>query len=168
MALPVYSSKDVKINWVGAPLTGLAPDTFVTFSYNSDNTDEKIGADGSVEISLNPDRSGTCTLTFLQESFTNAVLGGVQSAIKGGGFLPQGTLTIADPSGSVLAILRGAHIKTAPEIVMGATTQERAWTFFVEDLWFAATTKEVAKTITDADADRIVGLIDTIANSRLI
>ena len=167
MALPIYSSKDVKVNWLGAPLTGFSSDTFITFSYNSDNTDEKVGADGQYEISVSPDSTGTCTLTLLQESEGNLILSGAQNALKLGTVV-SGTLTITDPSGSVLAVLRDCHIKTATEVNLAATTQDRSWTFFVGELWFASIPKEVSKVISDSDSDRIVGLIDTLKSNTLI
>jgi len=167
MALPIYSSKEVKINWAGASITGLASDSFVSFSYNSDLTDEKIGADGLVEISVNPDSSGTCSLTLLQEGEGNYVMSGALHALKTFGKVVQGTLTISDPSGSVLAVLRKAHLKTGPEMALGSTTQERTWTFFVEQMVFASVPTDIAKNMPDDDALRIAAGIDTLKNSFL-
>ena len=163
MALPIYSSKDVKVSWAGAPVTGLDTDTFITFSYNSDITSEKVGADGKVEISMSPDNTGTCTLTLLQESPANLMFGAAVNAIKYGEFF-QGSLTVTDPSGSVLAFMKNAHIKSSPEVTLGSETNAREWTFFVEDLVFASSPSEIATKIADSDLDQIVGGVDTIKN----
>ena len=167
MALPIYRSKEVKVNWAGADISGLAPDSFITFSYNANNTSTKVGADGQVEISVLPDGTATCSLTLLQESEGNRVLSGIEAAVKSAGKVVEGTLNVTDPSGSVLATLRKAHLQIAPEITLGSETTERTWTFFVEELIFASTPKTIAKNIADADIDRIEGLIDTLKNSFL-
>lgn len=164
MALPVYSSKEVKVSWIGVPLKGLADGTFVSFSYNADTTSEKVGADGSVEISLSPDNTGTCTLTFLQEAPANLLLSGVMNLIKQGKFF-QGALVVTDPSGSVLAFMRSAHIKTAPTVNLGIETENREWTFFIEDLTFTSLPEEISSIIAQSDLDQIAGGIATIADS---
>ena len=164
MALPVYSSKDVRVTWCGVALPGLAEDTFVKFSYNSDVSNEKVGADGSVEISLTPDKTGTCTITLLQQSDGNFYLGAALAGYKNGVFY-QGAITVTDPSGSVLALLRGCHIKTAPEIVMAKETEAREWTFFVEQIEFISLPKkykDLGAKISDTKADQIAGAIDTL------
>ena len=167
MALPVYRSKEVKVNWAGADISGLAPDSFITFSYNSNNTSTKVGADGQVEISVLPDGTATCSLTLLQESEGNRALSGVLALLKTKGQVVSGTLNIVDPSGSVLATLNRAHLQVGPEVVMGSETNERTWTFFVEELVFASTPKTIAKNIADSDIDRIEGLIKTLQDSVL-
>lgn len=166
MALPRYASKDVKVAWVGVPLKGLADGTFISFNYNSDVTNEKVGADGSVEISMSPDKTGTCTLTVLQESPANLILGAVLAAMKNGQFF-QGSLTVTDPSGSVLAFMRSAHIKTGPTVNLGIETENREWTFFIEDLTFASVPTKVAQTIAKNDLDQIVGGIATIMDAAI-
>jgi hypothetical protein len=55
--------------------------------------------------------------------------------------LVVGTLEISDPSGSVLAILRGCHLKTYPEVDLGsdASGKTRDWVFFCEEMVFTST-----------------------------
>jgi hypothetical protein len=138
MSLPVYSSRDVKLSWAGVALDGLAPDSFITFSRASDITDEEVGADGSLSISKLPDRTGTCTVTLQQQSTGNKILAGMIGEQEAGSSLYVGTLEVRDPSGSVLADLSMAHIKTTPEVDYGssATGSNRAWVFFVEHMKF--------------------------------
>lgn len=152
MALPVYTSKDVKVIWAGAPIDGLAPDSFVTFSRNSDLTDEEVGGDGQLSISRLPDKTGTCTISLQQGSRGNFILAAVMLQQENGQGFPRGSLTITDPSGSVLALLRNCHLKTPAEITLGssATGQTRDWVFYCEELQFTSTPEGVDPTLVDA------------------
>jgi hypothetical protein len=162
MALPVYSSREVSIAWSGQKLDGLAPDSFVTFSLNSDLTDEEVGADGQVNISRLPDNTGSCTFSFQQNSTANLILSGILLAQQNSPTFITGSLTIVDPSGSVLALLTNAHIKTAPEVSLGstATGATRDWVFFCENMNFTEAPEGVA-TLT-GDAALIAGAITSI------
>lgn len=162
MALPVFTSKEVSIAWSGQKLDGLAPDSFVTFSLNSDITDEEVGADGQVNISRLPDGTGTCTLSFQQNSTANLVLSGILAAQLNSPTFITGSLTVVDPSGSILALLGSAHIKTAPEVSLGstATGATRDWVFFCESMNFTSAPEGVATASTDAA--RVTGAIQTI------
>ena len=111
--LPVYSSKNVKVAFLGFTIDGLSPDSFVEFSLSSDLTDEEVGADGSVSVSISPDETGTCTISLQQNSPSNIFLSGILARQRSLGKLATGALTIVDPSGSVVATLSQAHIKTA-------------------------------------------------------
>lgn len=162
MSLPVYSSKDVKVAWGGITLDGLAPESFVTFQRNTDLTDEEVGADGTLSISVNPDRTGTCTISLQQNSEGNLILAGVLAAqeISGADF-KTASLAITDLSGGVIAKLSGAHIKTSPEIVLGstATGQTKDWVFFCEKMEFTSTPDDIA--IPAAAAARILAGVET-------
>lgn len=140
MALPTYSSRDVSVAWNGTPLDGLAPDSFVTYSRTVDITDEEVGADGKLAISRSPDKTGTCTLSFQQNSVSNRILSGILEAQEGSPTFITGSLTVVDPSGSLLATFTNAHIKTAPEGGLGitATGQSYDWVFFCEGLNFTS------------------------------
>ena len=165
MALPVYSSLDVQVSWNGVPIDGLAPDSFVTFSRNSDLTDEEVGADGLLSISALPDKTGTCTISLQQASQSNLILSGVLLQQEDSGLFIRGDLTIADPSGSVLALLHGAHLKKAPEVVLGssATGKTRDWVFFCEKLKFTSAPNGLAEDISNASG--IVGGIGGLVSN---
>lgn len=147
MSLPTYSSADVKISWGGVSLKGVAPESFVTISPNGDITDEEVGADGQVSISFLADESGTCTLVFQQQAEVNAILSAVLAEQRTQKSLNKADLVISDPSGSVLARLHDAHIKTAPEMVLSAsaTGNGRSWVFFVEKVSWSAVPTGVAE-----------------------
>lgn len=165
MALPVYNSREVQVAWNGYPITGLVSDSFVTFSRNSDLTEEEVGADGQLSISILPDRTGTCTLDVQQNSLGNLVLAGVMEAQELDGSFITGTLSITDPSGSVLAVLNGCHLKTAPEISLGqsAVGASRSWVFFCENMKFSSSPAGITDAVSQAAG--IAGGIATILGS---
>lgn len=138
--LPVYSARDVKISFMGYTLDGLAPDTFIEFSRSSDLTDEEVGADGSVNISISPDETGTCTISLQQNSPSNAFLSAILNKQRTDGALTSGAFTVVDPSGSVIAKLSGAHIKTAPSVSLGSTATGKAydWVFFCQQIIYTS------------------------------
>lgn len=148
MALPIYNPKNVVINFLGYALEGLAPDSFVEFTLNADTTDEEVGADGSVSISMSPDQTGTCTLSLQQESPSNIFLSGVLFTQQEAGTLASGAFTIKDPSGSVIAKLSGAHIKTAPTVGLGttATGSTRDWVIYCQRMEFVSVPEGYADT----------------------
>jgi hypothetical protein len=162
MALPVYSSRNVTISWGGVALGALSPDAFVTFSRSADITDEEVGSDGNLSISISPDRTGSCTLSFQQNSDSNRILSGVLLAQEANDTFITASLSIIDPSGSVIALLTGSYIKTAPEVILGLTAagQSKDWVFFCEGMEFASVPEGVA-----ADSDetaRVLNAITTI------
>lgn len=141
MSLPVYSSRKVNVAWSGVLFEGFAPDSFITLARNADITDTEVGADGQVSISMLPDWTGTATLSLQKESPTNIALSGMLNAQRASSGLYRANLTIIDPSGSCIATLTAAHIKTAPELGFGssATGTTYDWVFFAEDFIFQST-----------------------------
>ncbi len=168
MALPVYSSLDVQVSWNGVAIDGLAPDSFITFSRNADITDEEVGASGELSISVLPDRTGTCTISLQQNSRSNLILSGVMLAQEESGSFIRGALTIADPSGSVLALLTGVHLKKAPEVTLGssASGKTRDWVFFCETMKFTSAPTGLADDI--ANSSPIVGGIGGLVSNGII
>lgn len=165
MSLPVYSSADVNVAWGGVALLGLAKGTFITITPNSDLTDEEVGADGYLSISLMADRTAKAVLQLQQGSPSNGLLAAaVNDWLYGSGKFKRASLTIADPSGSVLCILSGAYVKAMPEIVMGdtATGQNRSWTFFCEKIKYTPAPPGVAADIKNAALDKAAGAISVL------
>ncbi len=135
MALPRYSSNEVAIAWSGVPIDGLTPDSFATLSKSVDYTDEEVGSDGQLLVSVSPDNTGTCTISLQATSPSNLILSTAALGYQTGE-PTVGDLTIYDPSGAVFVYMRNAYIKTAPEITLGitATGVSNDWTFFCEEL----------------------------------
>jgi len=165
MALPVYSSRDVSVSWSGVSLNGLAPDSFITFSRNSDLTDEEVGSDGELSISRLPDRTGVCTISLQQNSEANIILSGIIAAQESSSSFIRGSLSIGDPSGSVLASLTNCHVKTAPEITLGSTAagQTKDWVFYCEKMIFTSAPEGVASG-TDEAARAAAAIATILAN----
>lgn len=134
--IPVYSSREVRISWSGHTFLGLAPDSAIEIAPNADITDEEVGADGSVAISILPDETGAITVSLQQNSPTNAYLAAAVNQQRLSGSLVQSNMTVKDPSGSIIAVIKDAHIKTKPTFTRGstATGSTQDWVFFAKDL----------------------------------
>lgn len=160
MALKTYSPKDVNIT-VTSPLggsfsvVGYADGEFITLTPNADRTSEVVGADGTLGITKVADLTGTITLTLMQNSPTNDVLGANSAFIDGvdssdsSGLLNLGgsfTFAITDPSGSVQAVAANCHLKRIPDITLGADQNTRQWTFYAEYLVTNPASTEAATT----------------------
>lgn len=142
--LPVYQSKQVKVSFFGESITGLA-DTFASISRNSDFTNEDVGADSSVGISVLPDETGIFELTLQQTSPANIFLSGVIETQKATGDLYSGSFTLTDPSGSAIVKLSNAHIKSGPTLTFGSSAETRTWTIFCCDYNYLSTPEGIAE-----------------------
>lgn len=163
MALPVFSSKLVNVAFGSVPLSGLSADSFITFSRNSDLTTNEVGADGQLQTSVLPDKSGSCTISLQQNSLSNAFLSDVLDYQDENGRLIVADLTVTDPSGSILAELKNAHLMTAPEVSLGSDAAGNSydWTFYCETIRF---TSNVALDLSTEDQDRISAQLTAIIN----
>jgi len=162
MALPVYSSRDVTLAFMGTTLEGLAEDSFITFSRNSAVTETETGADGRVAISYLPDETGTCTISLQQNSPSNLILSGVMNAQRLQRQVFIGGLAVADPSGALLAKFSNCHLQETPDVDLGSSAngKTRDWVFFVEDmLWTSA---PEGNALANETVARIVSGVDTI------
>ena len=166
MSLPVYNSREVQCSWNGVALTGLAPDSFITFSRESDLTEVEVGADGQANISRLPNRTGTCTISLQQNSPGNIILSGVMLEQEANSTLFVGSLTIADPSGATLALLTGVHLQVAPEVSLGSSANgaTRDWVFWCEGMKFTSAPEGLAQSIAD-NADIAGGIATIIGNA---
>lgn len=132
-----YSSAQVAISWGGINFVGFAPDTFVTLSRNTPNTNNSVGADGSVGITFNADKSGTIEITLMQTSTTHRVLSAAQAQQDFSGKLFRSNMTVTDPSGGFIAKAQRVHIMEPPEVTLGSDQNEKTWTFYAERIDFA-------------------------------
>lgn len=130
--LPVYSSRQVELAFLGQNITGVA-DNFASVEANSDFTNEDVGGFGEVGISVSPDQTGMFELTLQQTSLTNKFLANVINVQRVTGEIYRGSLTLSDPSGGALVQLRDCHIKKGPTLGFGSQAQDRTWTIFCSD-----------------------------------
>lgn len=132
--LPVFSSKNVKIAYGEVSIVGLSPDSSIEIAPSANITDTEVGADGSLQISMLPDQTGTVTLSLQQSSPSNITLAAIVNTMEITGQLVEADLTINDPSGSTFCIVHNAHIQAKPTLSVGSTATgvTRDWVFFAE------------------------------------
>ncbi len=147
-----FSPQQVGISWGGVPFTGYAEDTFVTVSRNTDNTTASVGADGSVGITKNADKTGTIEVTLMQTSETHRILSAIQLTQDQTDQLYRANMTVTDPSGGFIAKMFNVHIQTPPEVSLGSDQNPKTWTFYAERIdyvdvpaGFAQAASEVSK-----------------------
>lgn len=144
-SLPVYSSRQVQISFLGETVSGTA-ETFANIQRNSDFTTEKVGGDGSVGISISPDRTGMFELTVDQGSTANTFLSGVIELQETAGTFHTGSITLVDPSGAAIVKLSDCHIKSGPTVVLGSERQDNTWTIFCSDYTYLSVPEGFADT----------------------
>lgn len=127
-----YSPSAVGMSWGAIQFTGYAEDTFVVVSRNEDNSTNTVGADGSVGITVNANKSGTCEVTLMQTSPTHRYLSAIQATQDQQDTVFRANMTITDPSGGFLCKMQAVHIMTPPEVSLGSDQNEKTWTFFAE------------------------------------
>ena len=164
MALPVFSSDNVKITWQGITFEGLAPDTFLEFERNVAVASTSIGSDGKPNKSLLVDKSGPITITFQPNSLTNGILSGINDISEQNGVLVQGPMTVLDPSGTVLAVFEDCHIQELPTVTVGNdnSDQTRAWVFYCTKMRFISVSDPLQQAANSTDINRINEAIETI------
>lgn len=162
--LPVYKSRQVKISFLGQDITGLA-ESFASISRNNDFTVEKVGADGSVSISVHPDETGTFELTLDQNSPAHIFLSGVIETQKATNDLYSGSFTLTDPSGSAIVKLSNAHVKSGPTLTFGSESQDWTWTIFCCDYTYLSTPEGIAEEL--GVIAEVSAAIDTLPQFRL-
>lgn len=168
MALPTYASRFLVAAWGGQSLEGFAPDSSITMSRSVDLKEFEVGSDGQTMVSILPDRSGTCTLSFQQASPSNVILAGVVAYEEANNIPVVGNMTITSPDGSLIAFLRGAQIMTTPEMTRGstATGSTQDWVFYAEEMIFTATPDGTL--VPSDEVARIASAVDTIIANNLI
>lgn len=131
-----YSPAAVSVSWGGFGFEGFGEDSFVTASRSTPNTSAKIGAQGSVGLTVSADKTGTIEVTLMQTSQTNRYLSAVQNAQDVASTIFRAPFLVTDPSGGSLVVCKSAHIQEAPDVTLGADQNEKTWMFFCEDLHY--------------------------------
>lgn len=72
--IKTYNPKEVTISLGTHIVTGYAEDSFVTIDPNADGITKKVGCDGEIARSINPDGTFIVKIVVLQTSATNAFL----------------------------------------------------------------------------------------------
>lgn len=133
MGVSTYRPEDVTISWNGIPIDGVAPDTFISASRNTEAYRLVVGSGGSGARSSSGDKSGTVTITLLQTSVANAALtaAALLDEQTGDGI---GPLAIVDLSGQDVIKAETAWIQKRPDAEFGNTIGNREWVLETDNL----------------------------------
>jgi len=133
MGVKTYDPKLVAASFRGVPLTGFAPDTFVTASRNNDTWSINIGAQGDGTRTKMGDKSGRVEMTFLAESETNATLTAYHLLDEQTG-TGLGALLVKDLSGGDSVLAETAWIVKPADQEKANSGSNRTWIFETENL----------------------------------
>jgi hypothetical protein len=158
--LAVYNPLAVEIVWGGVVLDGVADGTFIEAARNQGNSQTKVGAYGDPAHTKIVDKTGTVTVTFLQQSESNKILSAVQLAQDTSDDLIRLDMSIRDKSGGFLCYIRAAHIMTVPSMSLGDDSTNRAWVWFADRLDYADTIPEVG--LSAGRAARVASAVSTV------
>jgi hypothetical protein len=125
-----YNPENVTASFNGYEIGGYAEDEFINVTYNGDAATPVVGNDGAVSRAMNPDKSGTITITLKATSPSNDVLSGfaIKDRIDGS---VVGVLMIRDNNGTTLVLGKDAWIQKQPDVAFAREVGNRAWMFAV-------------------------------------
>lgn len=132
MAVFTYDPKKTSISLGGHIASGFAEDTFVSIEPNGDGVTKKVGCDGAVSRSLNPDQSYVVKVTVMQTSPTNGFLENMVKADRngGGGVFP---VMIKDLQGTMCFNASEAWCVSSASRSFGREIGNREWTIHTAD-----------------------------------
>ncbi|TAK30997.1 MAG: DUF3277 family protein [Myxococcaceae bacterium] len=131
-----FDSNEVSINFAGRDLaTSRADGDFVTLTFTTELYSMKAGSDGEVTRSKNNDRSGKCTLKFLNTSEAHRVLTALyneaEASSNGDDIAP---LQVRSRSTGLAYHAEQAWISKHPDISFGKEAGELDWEISYERL----------------------------------
>lgn len=137
--LRTFSPQNVGLNILGVDVSGYADGTFIEVTRNEPNSSYTSGADGTVGLTKNANKTGIIKVTLMQNALANLVFAGIQSEQdKSDSDLIRGPASIFDPSGSLFVRVENAHIQTPPGLSVSKEQEPRTWEFFCESIDFLA------------------------------
>lgn len=161
--LAVYNPQAVEIVWGGVTLDGVADGTFIEAVRNQGNSQTKVGAYGDPAHTKIVDKTGSVTVTFLQQSDSNKILSAVQLAQDDSEDLIRLDMSIRDKSGGFLCYIKAAHIMTAPSMSLGDDSTNRAWVWFADRIDYADTIPEIG--LSAGRAARVATAVSTVEDT---
>lgn len=130
-----YNPDKVELNFGGMfAFSGFAEGTAIEAQRNNPRTNNVVGMKGDVATTLNADKTGTLTVTLLQNSPTNQYLSALVAAEDRSGKLTRANLTLKEPSGGVIADFKRCHLTEPAPVTLGDGQNAKVWTFFVEEM----------------------------------
>ncbi len=133
--LTYYDPSKVKFTWGLIPLhEGIAKGTFITIARTNARHSLNVGADGNGTVVVNPDKSGTVTLTLRAGSAKNKSLSAKMKASENSGIPLAASLGIKDFSGESQAKDAKAVLMSQPDDAFADTEGNVVWSWLCLDL----------------------------------
>lgn len=134
--MKVYSFQNTVVLVNGVEITGYSEgDDVIRINRRSDSASDKMGADGSMMVSISADKSGEITFKLQQTSGSNKYLMSLCALQEGGAktFVPVNVL-FQDTYRQDLATGTVGYIKRPPELSRGHQAGDQEWTIVTERL----------------------------------
>lgn len=159
-----YSPAKTTLTYAGIlTFKGVAEGTFFEMARNNPRTDVTVGAKGDPAITRTADRTGTVTVTLLQNSPTNQYLSNIVSTEDVEDKLFRADIVASDPSGGVVAVAKRCHIQEPAPIVLGDGQNAKVWTFYSEDVSYLTVPEGLTEIV--ADAQEVVSAISAVSDN---
>jgi len=125
--MATYDPKDLSVIVGGIPITGFAPGSFVTITYDEDSWALSVGPDGEAVRSKSNVKSATVELSLMHGAIANQVLSGFRVADEAtnAGLVP---LQILDRGTGTLHSAEAAWVQKQPDMDYQPEAQPIGWT----------------------------------------
>lgn len=132
MSTKTYNPKDITIALGNHIVTGYADDSFVTIDPNGGGITKKVGCDGEVVRSIDPDDTYVVKISLLQSSATNSWLQNMNNMDKktGDGMFP---ILIKDLKGEMVFSAEDAWAVKPASRGYGKESGNREWEIHTGD-----------------------------------
>ena len=134
--MKVYSFQNTVVLVNGVEITGWADgDDVIGISRRTDSASDKVGADGTMMVSISADKSGEFTFKLQQTSSSNKYLASLIALQEGGAktFVPVNVL-FQDTYRQDLATGTIGYLKKPSDLTRGTQGNNQEWTVVVERL----------------------------------
>jgi len=150
--MKVYSFPNTVVVINGVELTGWADgDDVIDIKRRVDSASDKVGADGSMMVSISADKSGEFTFKLQQTSPSNKFLSSLIALQEGGAktFVPVSVL-FQDTFRQDMATGTVGYLKKPADVQRGANGNVQEWTVVVERLDLLLGDPSIIATVTAA------------------
>jgi hypothetical protein len=128
-----YDPKKILVSFRGIPLTGFAPDTFVSVDRNEDAFTLVVGSDGETTRTQNRNRSGTVTLTLMSGSQSNSLMAAIAARDEQSGD-GTGEVLVKELNGATLVSGKTAWVRKVPTVEFAKDDTTRTWVLEADEL----------------------------------
>lgn len=122
-----YGAKDISISFLDNLISGVADDSFVTVTMNTDAFSLEMGAQGDGVRVRSEDESGKIKIVLLQTSASNDVLAAALAADRAAG-TGIGPFFLKDTGGRTFVHCNGAWVTKSADCEYGKGLSGREWT----------------------------------------